>query len=49
MPYKVTKTSGSRPYKIKNKNTGKTVGTSTSRKNAKASIRARHAGKQRRA
>jgi hypothetical protein len=43
MPYKIQKGSGSRPYKIINKNTGKTVGTSTSKAKAKASVRARYA------
>jgi len=40
MPYKVTKGTGKRPWKIQKG--GKTVGTSTSKKLAQASVRARH-------
>jgi hypothetical protein len=43
MPYRVSKGKGKRPYKIVNKRTGKTVGTSRTKKAAQASIRARHA------
>lgn len=43
MPCKIQKRSGKRPYKIINKETGKTVGSSTSRVKAEASIRARNA------
>lgn len=43
MPYRIRK-SGSK-YAIVNKNTGRVVGTSTSKKKAAASIRARNAGK----
>lgn len=43
MPYKVVKRGGSRPYKIVNKNTGKQVGSSKTKKAAQASIRARYA------
>ena len=45
MPYKVVKRGGDRPYKIVNRNTGKTVGSSTSKTNAQKSINARNAGK----
>lgn len=45
MPYKVVRREGPKPYKIINKDTGKQVGSSTSMAQAKASIRARHAGK----
>jgi len=44
MPYTIVKRSGARPYKIINKNTGKTVGTSKTRKDAEASVRARYRG-----
>ena len=44
MPYKIEKRGGERPYKIINKNTGKQVGSSTSKAKAEASIRARYAG-----
>ncbi len=43
MPYKILKQNGPKPYKIINKDTGKVVGSSTSRSKAEASIRARHA------
>jgi hypothetical protein len=47
MPYRIEHRTGQkRPYKIVNKNTGKVVGSSTSRTKAQASIRARHAGKR---
>jgi hypothetical protein len=44
MPYKVVYRKGKRPYKIVETIGGhtKTVGSSTSRKNAEASIRARY-------
>lgn len=45
MPYTIKKGSGSRPFKIINRNTGKQVGSSTTRKDAQASVRARYAGK----
>lgn len=45
MPYKIVKRSGKRPFKIINKLTGKVVGSSSSRADAEASIRARHTGK----
>ena len=41
MPYRIEKKTGKRPYKIINKNTGKVVGSSTSKSNAQASINAR--------
>lgn len=44
MPYKVQKRTGKKPWKIIKKTTGKVVGSSTSKKKAEASIRARHAG-----
>jgi len=43
MPYKITKKTGTRPYKIVNKNTNRVVGSSVSKEKAKASIRARYA------
>ncbi len=46
MPYKVEKRSGDRPYKIINKDTGRVVGSSTSKEKAQASIRARYAGER---
>ena len=43
MPYKVQKRSGPRPYKILAKKDGwKIVGSSTTRKKAQASVRARY-------
>jgi hypothetical protein len=44
MPYGVRKGKGAKPYKIVNKNTGKQVGSSTSKAKAKksAAIRNRH-------
>ena len=44
MPYKIVKRGGEKPFKIINKDTGKQVGSSTSRKKAEASVRARYAG-----
>lgn len=44
MPYRIVKRTGERPYKIINKNTGKVVGSSTSKSKAEASVRARYAG-----
>lgn len=44
MPYKIAKRGGEKPYKIINKDTGKVVGSSTSRAKAEASARARNAG-----
>jgi len=46
MPYKVEKRTGKRPYKIVETKHGhtKTVGSSTTKKNAEASIRARYRG-----
>ncbi|MDX9797147.1 MAG: hypothetical protein RBT24_10035 [Arcobacteraceae bacterium] len=41
MPYKVVKREGKKPYKIVNKDTGKAVGSSTSKAKAEASVRAR--------
>ncbi|MFC1924255.1 hypothetical protein ACFLXA_02695 [Chloroflexota bacterium] len=46
MPYKVVKRSGEKPFKIVNKNTGKVVGSSTSKAKAEASVRARYAGEK---
>jgi len=46
MPYKIVKRKGKRPYKIINKNTGRVVGSSTSRKKALASVRARYANEK---
>ena len=42
MPVIVRKRRGSRPYKIIEKSTGKIKGTSTNRKDAEASARARN-------
>lgn len=45
MPYKIRKVKGSkRPHKIVNKDRNEVVGSSTSKKNAEASIRARLSG-----
>lgn len=44
MPYSIIKRGGERPYKIIKKDTGKQVGSSTSKAKAEASIRARYAG-----
>lgn len=43
MPYKIVKRTGSRPYKIVK--AGKVVGSSVTKKNAEASIRARETKK----
>jgi hypothetical protein len=43
MPWKVVKGKGSRPFKIKNTRTGRTVGSSKSKSGARASVRARYA------
>jgi len=43
MPYRVVKRSGDKPYKIINKETGKIVGSSKTKANAEASVRARMA------
>jgi hypothetical protein len=47
MPYQIVKRSGQRPYKIIKKDTGEVVGSSTHRKKAEASVRARQAGSHR--
>lgn len=44
MPYNIEKRSGAKPYKIINKQTGKVVGSSTSKEAAQKSVRARYAG-----
>ncbi|MFC1511412.1 hypothetical protein ACFL5U_03395 [Candidatus Margulisiibacteriota bacterium] len=44
MPYRIIKRTGEKPWKIIAADTGKTVGSSTSRKKAEASIRARLGG-----
>lgn len=44
MPYKIEKRSGARPFKIIKKDTGKVVGSSITKAQAQASIRARYAG-----
>jgi hypothetical protein len=41
MPYTIKKGKGSKPYKIIKKSTGETVGSSTTKSKAKASVRAR--------
>ena len=46
MPYKIVKRTGERPYKIINKDTGKTVGSSKTLTMVKASIRARYSTKE---
>lgn len=47
MPYKIEHRKGQkRPFKIINKNTGKVVGSSTSKKKAQASVRARYANER---
>ena len=43
MPWSIKKGKGAKPYKIINTSTGKQVGSSTTRKDAQASIRARYA------
>jgi len=43
VPYTVKKGSGPRPWKIVRKDTGKVVGSSTSKAEAQASVRARYA------
>lgn len=46
MPYRIERRSGAKPWKIIAKDTGKVVGSSTSKAKAQASIRARHAGEK---
>ena len=46
MPYKVEKRSGARPYKIIKTTTGKVVGSSVSKSQAQASIRAKYANEK---
>jgi hypothetical protein len=48
MPYRIENRGGKRPFKIINKNTGKTVGSSKTMGEAKASVRARYAGEGKR-
>ena len=43
MPYEIKKQGGPRPFKIVLKDSGKVVGSSTSRADAEASMRARYA------
>jgi len=43
MPWKVKKDGGSKPYKIVRSDTGKVVGSSTTKAKAAASVRARYA------
>ncbi len=43
MPWKVEKRKGPRPWKVVNKDTGKVVGSSTSKAKAQASVKARYA------
>lgn len=47
MPYAIRKGTGSKPFKIIKKDTGKVVGSSETRAKAKASIAARESGKRR--
>ena len=44
MPYKIEERKGPKPFKIIRKTDGKVVGSSSSRADAKASVRARLAG-----
>ena len=44
MPYRIVKRSGAKPWKIISKDTGKIVGSSTTKKNAERSAHARLAG-----
>ncbi len=44
MPYRVEKRKGPKPWKIIRKDDGKVVGSSSSKKDADASVRARLAG-----
>lgn len=46
MPYRILKKSGPRPYKIIRLEDGKEVGSSATRSDAEASIRARYAGEK---
>ena len=46
MPYKIVKTTGTKPYKIVKTATGKVVGSSTTRQAAQLSIKARYAGEK---
>jgi hypothetical protein len=46
MPYKIVKRTGAKPWKIVNKDTGKVVGSSTSKEKAQASVRARYANER---
>ena len=48
MPYKVIKGKGKKPWKIINKNTGRQVGSSRTKKNALASMRARYSAERKR-
>jgi hypothetical protein len=43
MPWKVVKRGGKKPWKIVKKTTGEIVGSSTSKEQAMASVRARYA------
>lgn len=43
MPWKVVKRQGEKPWKIVKTNTGRVVGSSATRKDAEASVRARYA------
>jgi hypothetical protein len=46
MPYKVVKRSGERPWKIIKTTTGEVVGSSKTKEDAEASVRARYAPKK---
>jgi len=46
MPYKVVRGSGKKPWKIIRSDTGKQVGSSTTKAKAEASVRARYAAKK---
>lgn len=44
MPYRIVKRTGAKPWKIINRDRNEVVGSSTSKKKAEASVRARLAG-----
>lgn len=46
MPYRIVRKDGPRPYKIVNRDTGRIVGSSTTKAKAEASIRARWASER---
>lgn len=46
MPYRIQKLGGEKPWKIIKKDTGEIVGSSKTKKDAQASIRARYANEK---